>query len=851
MTATVPPPSPVPPPPPTRSRPSRRTGTADPQGAGHDEAPDRPTLLAGNLTLPLAGMLATACASVTLQPLLDDLSWVLPTTVTVVVVVLTGLVVRQFTQLWPLAAGAQAAALAVVLTVLFARDVAVLGVLAGPEALRALAAGLAEGGEVIGQSAAPVPTTAGMSLLVALGVGVIALLVDLLAAGMQRPAAAGLPLLAVYCVPATVLPDGVSWLHFVLAGIGYLVLVSSDALERIRTWGQVLGGAPERSGLDVGPLRGGRRVAAVSLAVAVLLPMVTPGLDDQLLGQGDGSGEGRGSGRINVVNPIIGLRDNLRARSTVPVISYRTTVEAPAPLRIATDDEFDGEGWAPSTGQISRKQRVQDGLPPAPGLGEDVARSREETSISIGALSQTYLPLPYPTLLVEVDGDWLYEETSLNVVGDGQRTENTSYVAQHLSLAPTREQLDAAPAPPAEIREPFTELPDGLAPQVRTEARRVAGDGSDYQQALRLQVYLRDEGGFVYDEEAPGSDGDDSGSDAVLLFLEQKRGYCVHFASTMAVMARALGIPARVAVGFLPGTKDGDVYQISLRDAHAWPELYFEGIGWTRFEPTPSERVPQLPGYAEPVAPDPEQSAATPSASASAAPSAAASNQAERRQEQDDTIGAEEESPPWWQRIPWRAFAGLALLVLLGALPMLSARLYRALRWSRASSGQQAVETGWAQLRERLDDLGVRWVGSWTPRAAVHRLAEDHRLDEAGRTALGRLAGDVETTRYAPPGEVIARAVPEVRGDVDQVVAGVAVGRSAGDRRRATFFPRSGITAMGRLAVMPFQRLSGSGGRGSGGDAPLDSGSAAGPWSPGGTTDVMTVSSRNGQRSLE
>ena len=95
----------------------------------------------------------------------------------------------------------------------------------------------------------------------------------------------------------------------------------------------------------------------------------------------------------------------------------------------------------------------------------------------------------------------------------------------------------------------------------------------------------------------------------------------------------------------------------------------------------------------------------------------------------------------------------MALLVLLGALPMLSARLYRALRWSRASSGQQAVETGWAQLRERLDDLGVRWVGSWTPRAAVHRLAEDHRL--GGRLALWgrRLMGEALTQAQRVAGD--------------------------------------------------------------------------------------------------
>ena len=66
----------------------------------------------------------------------------------------------------------------------------------------------------------------------------------------------------------------------------------------------------------------------------------------------------------------------------------------------------------------------------------------------------------------------------------------------------------------------------------------------------------------------------------------------MQFASTMAVMARTLGIPARVAVGFAPGEKLAKGgYLVGAHDAHAWPELYFQGVGWVRFEPTPLDRL--------------------------------------------------------------------------------------------------------------------------------------------------------------------------------------------------------------------------------------------------------------------
>ena len=100
---------------------------------------------------------------------------------------------------------------------------------------------------------------------------------------------------------------------------------------------------------------------------------------------------------------------------------------------------------------------------------------------------------------------------------------------------------------------------------------------------------------------------DGNGLSVLADFLTLKSGYCIHFASAMAVMARLEGIPSRIAVGYAPGRSTGATvavpgqgplpeYEVDARDAHAWPELYFQGVGWVPFEPTPSRGV--VPAYA-------------------------------------------------------------------------------------------------------------------------------------------------------------------------------------------------------------------------------------------------------------
>lgn len=754
---------------------------------------------ATSLRLSVAGLVATLLSAVTLAPLVRDYAWVVPVVIVVAVVVGTGAALRQLVRVWPVVALAQLLAFTLTVTALFVRDVAVWGVVPGPEAIGALNQLLQDGLALTREAAAPVPDRSGVVLMLVGGIGLVAVVVDVIAASLGRPAVAGLPLLAVYCVPAAVLPEGLDWQYFVVAAVGFLVLVAADAGDRVRSWGRVLGGTNPENGIAAlgGPLSGARRVAAVSLAVAVVLPLVIPGLGERMLTSGNGLGPGKGTGKISVVNPILTLRQNLGARSKEPVIRYRTTVATPEPLRIVSDSEFTGEQWAPATGSISRRQRVQDGLAAPPGLTTAISTQQHETDVQIFNLKETYLPTPYPATRVEIDGDWLYEMGSLNIVGDGESTVGISYRVQHLAVNPTPAQLDAAAAPAASVVATYTKLPGQLPAVIRTTAQRIAGTGTPYQQAVRLQEWFRTGGGFVYDERPSGA-GDDSGEDAIVAFLRGKRGYCVQFASAMAVMARTLGIPARVGVGFLPGKQVGaGTYEVSLQDAHAWPELYFEGVGWTRFEPTPAARVANVPSYTLGEEQQPA-AAASPSASASAAPSASAELPDVAGRPFDPGADTAVPEPSLGERVPWRVLAVLAGLLLLLGVPKLASIGARRLRWGRARTAIGRAETAWDDLREQLGDLGIGWATSWTPRALQRRLGDDHDLSGSDRAALGRLVTDLESARYAPPTGLHGRDAEDQRRDVDLVVKAVAATCPPSARRRAALFPRSGLTALTR-----------------------------------------------------
>jgi transglutaminase-like putative cysteine protease len=745
--------------------------------------------------IAVTSALASLLAALTLSPLVSGATWIFVAAITIVTMMVTGIIGRQLLRWWPAVAALQTLVLLFTLLVLFARS----RIVEGPGALNLLRQLVEAGFQVTREQAPPVESSQGIVLLVAGSAGLIALLVDLLAATLRQPALAGLPLLAVYCVPAALLDGGLPWYYFLLAASGFLLLLTADSGDRVRAWGRVLAssGNAGRHPADGGMAAGGRRVGAAVVLMAVAIPAVVPGLSNQIIGgNGEGDGTGNGGRTITRINPILDLRKDLTSPKNTELLTYRTSVNNPEPLRIVTSDVFDGKTWAPSTDSIPRSQKARNSLPAPPGLTSEVARTYAETVISIGALNETYLPLPYPAQSVAVRGDWLYDATTLNVIGDGVTTQGLSYTVKHLDVRPTVKQLAASPAAPAGITAKYLSLPRGLPANIGDTARKIAKDGSDYEKAVRLQRWFRS-GVFQYSLDAPDPADGDSSSDAIADFLNQKKGYCVHFASAMAVMARTLGIPARVAVGFLPGDRQADdLWSVTANDAHAWPELYFEGVGWTRFEPTPRGGGLTPPQWSNPstgVVPNSPVETSAPEDTTTSAPDESGAARVPR--ETDETAAAKTATKDG-QSVPWRAVV-IMLVILVGlALPRLAASLASRRRWNRATSMPALAEAAWDDLRLGLSDLGVRWAAAWTPQAVKRRLLDDYEFDPRLQAALDRLTDEIENARYAPPTEELGRTVGERSADVATVVSAVSDRLPSQTRWRARVWPQSGVARL-------------------------------------------------------
>ncbi|MFJ4845929.1 MULTISPECIES: DUF3488 and DUF4129 domain-containing transglutaminase family protein [unclassified Streptomyces] len=786
--------------------------------------------------------LATILTSFALTPLATPSSWVVQAMALVLLQTGVGAAARRVPLARPLTIAAQGIVSLLALTLIFVHDQAVLGVFPGPPAFTEFGRLLTAGVQDVGQFAIPAPVTEGIRLLLVGGVLVIGLVVDALAVTYGSAAPAGLPLLALYSVAAGLSGGASKWWLFLLAGVGYLLLLLAEGRDRLARWGRIFGGpggaarggggpAAVSGGGAVAPVRTGHRIGAVALGVA-LLAGLAPGLGGGLLqATGAGQGGGGGGGTIAAVNPVVALQDNLNQPQDREVLRYRTNSQSTGDmyLRIVSLDRFTGDKWEPSQRALTDVPKV---LPAPQGLGPQTATSLTETSIVADrGYVQMWLPMPYPAQQVHVDGRWRYEPEGRTIIGDrGQNTSGASYQVTSLRLQPTAQQLAAAPPAPAKLRAEYTKVPDSLPEEVNRTALDITKDATnDYERAVALQRWFTS-GAFTYDTSVRSG----TGVQAITRFLKNKEGFCIHFAFTMAAMSRTLGIPARVAVGFTPGTPQSDgTYSVGLKDAHAWPELYFEGIGWTRFEPTPTRGT--TPDYtAQTTAPDPagagtdtpqQDPTVAPEHGPTATPTCAAKDI--QLGDCDPLAGSADSAPPaggFWQGVRdllgsvwfWVASV-LVLLVLVLLVPLLWRHRVRARRlsgrhdpaaeeaWLRLT-GRDLAEPGaregartlavWQELVDTAWDHGLRPNESETPRAVVARLVRDGGLEGPSQEAARRLGDAVEQALFSPrPTSALGSAA-----DVRLVADGLRRSADGTGRLRALLLPRSSVRLLWRIS---------------------------------------------------
>lgn len=181
----------------------------------------------------------------------------------------------------------------------------------------------------------------------------------------------------------------------------------------------------------------------------------------------------------------------------------------------------------------------------------------------------------------------------------------TTYVARSVVSTATKEQLRSAGEDyPQWVRDRYLALPEGIPARVLVLARNLtATEPTPYDRARAIESYLRS---FPYNLDVPLPP---RGRDVVDYFLfDLREGYCDYYATAMVVLARAAGLPARLAIGYASGPYDPyrAEYIVTEASAHAWPEIYFPGYGWIEFEPTPGFPLIERAGEA-PEAPDWEE----------------------------------------------------------------------------------------------------------------------------------------------------------------------------------------------------------------------------------------------------
>ncbi|QNN53101.1 transglutaminaseTgpA domain-containing protein [Nocardioides mesophilus] len=599
------------------------------------------------------------------------------------------------------------------------------GWLPTPESLTAVRALLSAGADAAQAYAAPVPQSAPeFATLLVLAGAATAVLVDLLACGFRRAPLAGLPLLAAYTAPVSILDGGVPWVKFACAAMMFLILIACQEAVRLTHWGQQVSarGTTDPTVTGQAVWSSARKIGVSATAVAVVVPLLVPTLSLEWFGSGNGTGSD--GDPVTLSNPIADLKRDLVQGPDVDLVRVRTSEGDPTYLRISVLDSFDGETWRPSGRQIPVEQRASGLVPRPPGLDAAVDRRTTRWSIDISKdFSSIWLPVPYPIYSINAPGDWRYDRRTLDVISatDTQSTAGMRYDLEAIQVRPTPAQLaEAAPAP-ATVFGPYTDFPDTVPDLVRDLALKVtAGTRNKYDAAKALQRWFRVDGGFRYSTVRVPSGNGVNDLEAFLRTGKGGRvGYCEQFAAAMALMGRTIGIPSRVAVGFLrPDPVGNDTYVYSSRDLHAWPEMYFEGTGWVRFEPTPGVRTGAAPAYTRQTGPLPQD----PEVSASAAAPRPSLNRFDEPSASTDAgaagAGGDGSGPADW-------LVGLGVLVLaalLAVTPRLARSAVRRRRWAGVATPRELAETAWAELRATALDLGIAWDDRGTLRARARDL---------------------------------------------------------------------------------------------------------------------------------
>lgn len=435
------------------------------------------------------------------------------------------------------------------------------------------------------------------------------------------------------------------------------------------------------------------------------------------------------------ISNSLDLSASLEKRSNEVAFSYEWDgpPEDLGPLRTATLTEFSDGFWSPAT---------PDSRTPRPQLNDEKiwpftvpdADSSGTLTLTIDEFQDTSLPIPDEPRALLTDIGATYDAAQDVVELDSPTKQDQQFIVEKYSRELSADQLrNPGDGPLLDLPQWYGEV--ALSPalnipktehidQVRALAEEVTADApSAYAKALALQSFFRDSEEFTYSfDVAPPQTGD-----AAWDFLNDRSGYCVQFSSTMTIMARSLGLPSRIGVGFLPGELSGaNEYTVRGRDAHAWTEIFFDNVGWVRFDPTPAVQSGSAPAWA----PDPNDPATEPPGEPAVEPTAEPVTTAPTP-DPDPTTTSDPSTGPTVADSPLVASEGFAatdsrVLLTAGFVALIIVALVTfVIRRKRSTSG---TEGAWQRVLEHASSAGF----TIDPAATLRQIADDLEPNNTG-----------------------------------------------------------------------------------------------------------------------
>jgi transglutaminase-like putative cysteine protease len=442
--------------------------------------------------------------------------------------------------------------------------------------------------------------------------------------------------------------------------------------------------------------------------------------------------------------PILSVRDKLTLGPTQELF----TVQAPRPAywRVIALDWFTNDnawGINQAAEENISKLSAPDDLPRSVPIHQQ---------FHITSLDPHWLPAAYRPVAINLTAARYVPDSLTLLVDSRDQLNDLVYDVDSEIPTPDRAALERAPFSNRRAFARYLDLPADFPEAVRTLARTITASAhTPYERATALLRFFRD-GNFQYSLDTNLGDSPDAITE---FLLHQRKGFCEQFAASYAALARVVGLPSRVAVGYQPGTLGPDgLWHVTNRNAHAWPEVWIEGAGWIPLEPTPAFAEPTL-GLGT-GGPSKTPLGPTGTSTTTTAPSSTSTPVA-------PTFGSLPQTPvqvvpPAARKAHHLSGAMTGFLVVVGALVLgvLAFLAYAAYAlWQRSHrrrhdrDPRRRVLGAWNEALDHLRTAGVPPKPSATSLEFASRFAPAHGAGNAGGAALLELARLQSAAMYA------------------------------------------------------------------------------------------------------